>query len=72
MLHLDACPPLLRDDWQHREGRLDAVLTPVLHELELAVRRHEADHLLLLIATQVDRLVEGHVLRGDTAGEVSV
>ena len=60
--YLHACAAVLRNDRQHGEGRLDAVLAPVLHELELAIGRHEADHLLLLVAPQVDRLMEGHVL----------
>jgi hypothetical protein len=46
----------------HPEGEGDALLAAVLHELELAIRGHKADHLLRIKAAQVHALVEGHIL----------
>ena len=48
--------------YAHLEGKGNALLAAVLHELKLSVWRHKADHLLLVKATQVDALVEGHIL----------
>ena len=39
-----------------------ARLAAVLHQLKLAVWRHEADYLLRVEAAQVDALVEGDIL----------
>ena len=45
------------------EGLLDAFLAAVLHQLEFAIRGHEADHLFRVELAQVHALVEGHILR---------
>lgn len=47
----------------HQEWQGDALLAAVLHELEFAVRRHKADHLLGVKLAQVHALVECHVLQ---------
>ena len=49
--------------YTHLKGKGNALLAAVLHELKLSIWRHKADHLLLVKATQVDALVEGHILR---------
>ena len=54
--------PHLIDDGEDSEGKADALLATVLHQLKLPVRRHKADNLLGVEAPQVHALVERHVL----------
>ena len=44
---------------RHTRG---ACLAAVLHQLKLAIRRHEADHLLRVEAAQIYALVERDIL----------
>ena len=66
--HLQSCAAHLIDDGQDPEGQADALLAAVLHQLELTVGGHKADHLLGVEAPQVDTLVEGHILQVRRAG----
>lgn len=61
-IDLQPCAAHLVYDRQHPEGLLDALLAPVLHELELAIWRYKADNLFCVVAPQVDALMEGHIL----------
>ncbi len=61
------CPDQATKKGARLEGQRDALLAAVLHELELAVGRHEAHHLLRVEAAQIHALVQRHVLDTSSA-----